>query len=68
MKDEITVFHGDRRWSLEIRKRKDGQRTTIHDGWIEFRDDFQLKIGDVCLFTRKDDSIRKFTVQLIRTL
>lgn len=65
-KDEITVCDGERRWSLEIRKGKGNCRTTIHDEWLEFNDDIQLKCGDVCRFTSIRRCFRKFTVSVIR--
>lgn len=68
MKDEISVFVDHRSWNLEIRKRKDLKRTTIHKGWIQFRDDFQLHAGDVCRFTFKDDCVRKFSVEVNRAI
>ncbi|KAK1352902.1 hypothetical protein POM88_052740 [Heracleum sosnowskyi] len=67
-KDEITVYQGDRRWPLEIRKRKNWKRTTIHYGWIEFRDDLELQIGDVCVFTTMNQSVKEFTVEVRRAV
>ncbi|KAK1356970.1 hypothetical protein POM88_050226 [Heracleum sosnowskyi] len=67
-RDEITVYQGDRRWPLEIKKRKNWKRTTIHYGWIEFRDDLELQISDVCVFTAVNQSVKKFTTEVHRAV
>ncbi|WOG83495.1 hypothetical protein DCAR_0102670 [Daucus carota subsp. sativus] len=61
-REEISIFRGRRCWELEIRKRADNKRTTIHDGWIQMRDDLQLEVGDTCWFKWKDESYHRFTV------
>lgn len=65
--DYIIAYKDNRSWRLEIRKRSDWKRTTIHDGWIDFRKDLELQEGDICLFECPIDSLRHFNVRVIRS-
>ncbi|KAK1372387.1 hypothetical protein POM88_028580 [Heracleum sosnowskyi] len=63
-RDHITVFDGSRSWKLQIRKRSNCIRTTINDGWVNFRDDLGLKVGDIVKFETVDDDVYKFVFQV----
>ncbi|KAK1364515.1 hypothetical protein POM88_040076 [Heracleum sosnowskyi] len=54
--DYIKVYSGDSSWRLQVRKRSDWKRTTINDGWVEFREDLGLNVGDICSFQCCTDS------------
>ncbi|KAK1370933.1 hypothetical protein POM88_037025 [Heracleum sosnowskyi] len=45
-----------------------GVRTTIHDGWLPFRDDLGLNIGDQCIFKWKDTSYNHFIVEVVKAI
>ncbi|KAK1394676.1 hypothetical protein POM88_013732 [Heracleum sosnowskyi] len=62
----ITVYQGNRSWIIQIRKRRDLKRTSMHEGWQKFRDDLKLKVGDICVFTYIDDSTCEFEVEVCR--
>ncbi|KAK1370937.1 hypothetical protein POM88_037029 [Heracleum sosnowskyi] len=49
-------------------KRPDWKRTTIHDGWLPFRDDLGLNIGDQCIFKWKDRSYNHFIVEVVKAV
>ncbi|KAK1374236.1 hypothetical protein POM88_030429 [Heracleum sosnowskyi] len=59
-RDHITMFDGSHSWKLQIRKRSNCSRTTINDGWVQFRDDLGLKVGDIVKFETVDDDVYKF--------
>ncbi|KAF1001429.1 hypothetical protein AG4045_028131 [Apium graveolens] len=61
-KDHISTYVGIRCWLLEIRRRRDKRRCTINGGWLMFREDLHLDVGDTCTFQWRDDSIRNFNV------
>lgn len=61
MADRIKVYHGKRKWCLGIKKRQ--RRVEIHGGWVQFRKDLQLEVGDICLFRKRQNS-RRFDVQI----
>ncbi|XP_074351618.1 uncharacterized protein LOC141690742 [Apium graveolens] len=67
-REEIKVFLGDRCWLLEVRKRREGNRTAILGGWIQFRDDLKLNVGDQCVFIWIDESYNRFRIELVRAL
>lgn len=67
-RDHITVFKDDQCWELEIRKMGDCKRITIHDGWIELRNNLDLQIGNKCMFKWKDESIHKYTIEVERSV
>lgn len=64
--DYIVAYSGNRSWKLQVKKSSDWTRTTIHDGWIEFRNDLDLKVGDLCVFECPAFSNRHFQVRVIR--
>ncbi|KAK1395837.1 TF-B3 domain-containing protein [Heracleum sosnowskyi] len=64
--DYINVYSGDSSWRLQVRKRSDWKRTTINDGWVEFREDLGLNVGDICSFQCCTDSYSNFTVSVIK--
>lgn len=64
----IKVFKGDCCRELEIKKRSKGKRTAIHSGWIKFRDDLQLNVGDCCCFKWIDESYQRFRVEVVRAV
>ncbi|KAK1387362.1 hypothetical protein POM88_015540 [Heracleum sosnowskyi] len=66
--DYITAYKDERCWSLQIRKRRDWKRTTIHKGWITFRDDMQISVGDVCVFRWKNDTVHNFNLDIVRAV
>ncbi|KAK1371083.1 hypothetical protein POM88_037175 [Heracleum sosnowskyi] len=66
--DSFTAYSDNRCWRLEIKKRRDWARTEIHGGWIQFRDDMQLGIGDVCVFQFKNDTLHNFNVRVIKKI
>ncbi|XP_063936677.1 uncharacterized protein LOC108227884 [Daucus carota subsp. sativus] len=66
-RDYITVYSGDRAWKLQVRSRGGkSRRTTIHDGWIRFRDDLKLVEGDVVVLECASNSLYHFAVQVIK--
>lgn len=65
-RDQIVVYKDNQSWVLEVRKRPDSRRTTIHDGWLKFRDDLELTVGDKCIFKWQDDCCQKFIVDVFR--
>lgn len=64
--DYITAYAETRCWKLQTRKRRDSKRTTIHNGWLQFRDDLQLAVGDLCMFEWKNDTVRNFNVRIVK--
>ncbi|KAK1404590.1 hypothetical protein POM88_004195 [Heracleum sosnowskyi] len=66
--DYITAYKDQRCWSLQIRIRRDWKRTTIHKGWIQFRDDMELSVGDVCVFRWKNDTVHNFDIDIVRAV
>lgn len=65
-KDYIQVFDENKMWELEIRKRRNSNRTTIHGGWVEMREDLQLQEGDICKFEACDAECINFKVVVER--
>lgn len=66
-KDYIKVYTGDKIWKLQVRKRGcKGQRRAIKDGWMEFRDDLGLAVGDVLVFEGADYCGEHFAVQVVK--
>nr|XP_017215255.1 PREDICTED: uncharacterized protein LOC108193204 [Daucus carota subsp. sativus]XP_017215256.1 PREDICTED: uncharacterized protein LOC108193204 [Daucus carota subsp. sativus] len=67
-KDYIKVYSAEKAWNLQVRHRKNPRlyRTTIHDGWIEFRDDLGLEVGDVCVFESATGSYDRFSVRVVK--
>ncbi|KAK1372626.1 hypothetical protein POM88_028819 [Heracleum sosnowskyi] len=66
--DCFTAYSDKRCWRLEIKKSRDWTRTEIHGGWIQFRDDMHLGIGDVCVFQLKNDTLHNFNVRVIKKI
>ncbi|WOG81860.1 hypothetical protein DCAR_0101014 [Daucus carota subsp. sativus] len=66
--DYITVYSGTAKWILQIRHRRDWQRTTIHAGWISFWEDMGLSVGDICIFECPTDSFSHFAVRVQKAL
>ncbi|KAK1375385.1 hypothetical protein POM88_031578 [Heracleum sosnowskyi] len=66
--DYITAYIGNRCWTLQVRKRANWKRTTIHDGWIEFRNDLDLAVGDVCAFHWRNDTVHNFDVCVLKAV
>ncbi|KAK1394047.1 Glycosyltransferase [Heracleum sosnowskyi] len=64
--DYITAYVETRCWKLQIRKRPNRKRTTIHNGWLQFRDDLQLAVDDLCMFEWKNDTVRNFNVRIVK--
>ncbi|KAK1387750.1 hypothetical protein POM88_015928 [Heracleum sosnowskyi] len=64
--DYITAYKDQRCWLLQIHKRLDWKRNTIHNGWIQFRDDMELYVGDVCVFRWKNDTVHNFDIEIVR--
>ena len=65
--DYIRVFHGEEFWMLQIRKRIDLKRTTIHDGWLQFKSDMNLAVGDTCVFHKLVGEENFFKVEIIKS-
>lgn len=66
-RDYITVYSEDRAWKLQVRSRGGkSRRTTIHDGWIRFRDDLELVEGDVVVLECASNSLYHFAVRVIK--
>ena len=64
--DYITVYEGKRCWKLQVRARRHGNRMCIHDGWIKFRSDMRLAVGDAVKFIWQSESIRNFDVLVLK--
>lgn len=62
--DYITAFKGNHCWTLQIRKRCSWKRTFIHNGWLSFRDDLEVEVGDVILFRWKNETTRNFDIEV----
>ncbi|KAL1819307.1 hypothetical protein ACET3Z_014176 [Daucus carota] len=65
-KDRIHVFKGALKWEFDIRKRRTGNRTSIHGGWIKFCQDLQINVGDECYFRWIDESFHHFRVEILK--
>lgn len=66
-KDKIRVYRGGMSWEFEIRKRRPGNQTAIHGGWIEFRQEIELKVGDCCFFWCLDESNHHFRLEIVKS-
>ncbi|KAK1401126.1 hypothetical protein POM88_000731 [Heracleum sosnowskyi] len=66
--EQIIVYKDDCSWPIQIKKRPDWKRTTIHDGWLQFHDDLGLNIGDQCIFKWKDRSYKQFIVEVVKAV
>ncbi|WOH00525.1 hypothetical protein DCAR_0519890 [Daucus carota subsp. sativus] len=65
--DYISVYSGDRAWKLQVRTRPGNlKRTTIMDGWIQFRDDLGLEAGDVIVLECALASFHHFSVGVLK--
>ncbi|KAL1831329.1 hypothetical protein ACET3Z_000980 [Daucus carota] len=64
--DTIWVYKGSLSWEFEIRKSGKGKRTTIHGGWIHFRNALQLNVGDRCFFRWINESYNHFRVEIVK--
>ncbi|KAK1385860.1 hypothetical protein POM88_023595 [Heracleum sosnowskyi] len=64
--DHITAYQGNHCWTLQTRKRRDWNRAAIHDGWINFREDLGLCIGDRCVFEWKNDQVKEFCIRIVK--
>ncbi|KAK1375150.1 hypothetical protein POM88_031343 [Heracleum sosnowskyi] len=64
--DYINVYSMFSSWRLEVRKRSDWKRTSIHDGWLEFRNCLELDVGDLCIFECSRESYNHFSVRVIK--
>ncbi|KAK1401394.1 TF-B3 domain-containing protein [Heracleum sosnowskyi] len=64
--DYINIYSGDSSWRLQVKKRNDWKRTTINDGWVEFREDLGLNVGDICSFQCCTYSYSNFTISVIK--
>ncbi|WOH08669.1 hypothetical protein DCAR_0728113 [Daucus carota subsp. sativus] len=64
--DNISIYKGNLSWKFEIKKYRASNRTTIYGGWIQFRDDMQLNVGDLCYFRWINESYHHFRVEIIR--
>ncbi|WOG90789.1 hypothetical protein DCAR_0310034 [Daucus carota subsp. sativus] len=66
-RDYINVYLGEKAWKLQVRYRgANSNRTTIHDGWIQFRDGLGLQLGDVVVFECADPFRTHFAVRVLR--
>ena len=66
-RDYITAYLGDRSWKLAVRARKPNyQRKTILEGWIQFREDLGLAVGDLVILECPTNSRHHFSVQVIK--
>ena len=66
-KDKIHVYKGGVSWEFDIKKKsRNGIRTTIHGGWIQFRNNLQLNLGDGCFFRWIDESFHHFRVEIVK--
>ncbi|XP_063936916.1 uncharacterized protein LOC135147654 [Daucus carota subsp. sativus] len=63
----ITVYSGTAAWKRKIRHRTDWKCTTIHDGWVAFRKDMALEVGDTCIFECPVDSFCHFSVRVVKS-
>lgn len=67
--DYIKVYTGEKVWKLQVRKTGcKGQRKAIKQGWMEFRDDMGLAMGDVLVFEAVDYCGEYFGVQVIKNV
>ncbi|KAK1373985.1 hypothetical protein POM88_030178 [Heracleum sosnowskyi] len=64
--DYINVYDNNCSWRLEVRKRSDWKGTYIDDGWLEFRNNLELDVGDLCIFQCCRESYNHFTVRVIK--
>ena len=64
--DNISIYKGNLSLKFEIKKYRASNRTTIYGGWIQFRDDMQLNVGDLCYFRWINESYHHFRVEIIR--
>ncbi|KAK1397958.1 TF-B3 domain-containing protein [Heracleum sosnowskyi] len=62
----INVYSGESAWRLQVRKRSDWKRTTIHDGWLEFRESLGLEVGATLVFHCAKESCYHFSVTVIK--
>ncbi|KAK1351601.1 hypothetical protein POM88_054173 [Heracleum sosnowskyi] len=62
----INVYSGESAWRLQVRKRSDWKRTTIHDGWLEFRESLGLQVGATLVFHCAKESCYHFSVTVIK--
>ncbi|WOH06079.1 hypothetical protein DCAR_0625502 [Daucus carota subsp. sativus] len=66
-KDYISIYSGEKGWKLQVRNRGGkSNRTTIHEGWIQFRDDLGLHLGDVVVLECARNSRHHFSLQVVR--
>ncbi|WOH00956.1 hypothetical protein DCAR_0520333 [Daucus carota subsp. sativus] len=66
-KDYISIYSEEKGWKLQVGNRGGkSNRTTIHDGWIQFRDDLGLHLGDVVVLKCARNSIQHFALQVLR--
>lgn len=61
--DCITIYYGRKKWKLRIKKKNN--KVEIHGGWNRFKKDLELKLGDFCLFTKRNNQ-RRFNVQIYK--
>ncbi|WOG81910.1 hypothetical protein DCAR_0101066 [Daucus carota subsp. sativus] len=66
-RDYINAYAGDRAWKLQVRTRRNQfVRCGILDGWIKFREDLGLAVGDVVVLKCTNDSLHHFSVKVIK--
>lgn len=59
----IVLHNEDFVWQIEVKKRKN--KITLHNGWIPFITDMNLKVGDVCFFYMRE-CYTEFDVEVVR--
>ena len=64
--DKISIYKGHFSWEFEIRKCRTANRTTINNGWKNFRKDMNLDVGDFCYFRWINESYHHFRVEVVR--
>ena len=65
--DYINVYYGENAWKLQVRSWGcKCHRTTIKEGWMEFRDDMGLQVGDVLVLECDDYYVHHFAVRVIK--
>lgn len=67
-RDYINVYFGENAWKLQVRTHRcKCHRTAIKDGWMEFRDDMGMGLGDVLVLECADYCVHHFAVRVVKS-
>jgi hypothetical protein len=62
----IVIGEEDKTWDVKFKFNADSNRTMISAGWGPIVEEYDLKVGDICVFEMIDSTNISFKVHIVR--